>query len=108
LPEYDAGHREDCANRHQFMIRNIHGTIFAASGGAVTFPEVYREIRQATKAASGAVCVPATCPIERPVPGTHGHSWNMRHGDDLRQRWSSEVQSQPSKLVMRARYPSLR
>jgi hypothetical protein len=81
-PEHTRNDRS-CEHRHQ---------PYAASSAT--------QIRQGTTAASGAVCVPATCPIERSAPGTHGHSWNMHHGADLRRRWSSGVQSQPSKLVI--------
>jgi len=44
--------------------------------------------------------MPAACPIERSDTGTHGHSRDERHDDDLHMRRSGGVQSQPSKLVM--------
>ena len=50
--------------------------------------------------------VPDTCPIEGSDTDTRGHSWSRRHNDDLHKRWSGQAQSQPSKLVMRVRFPS--
>jgi len=46
------------------------------------------------------------CPIEGSDTDTRGDSWSRRHSDDLRMRWSGRAQSQPSKLVMRVRFPS--
>lgn len=41
-----------------------------------------------------------SCPIERSNTDTRGHSRDLCQGDDLHERWSGKVQSQPSKLVV--------
>jgi hypothetical protein len=55
---------------------------------------------QLTTAASGAMCVPAACPIEESDTETHGHSGGHPRSDGLGKRWPGKVSSQPSKLVI--------
>ncbi len=50
--------------------------------------------------------VPVACPIEGSDRSAHGHSRGQRRRRDLHQCSSGEVESQPSKLVMRVRFPS--
>jgi len=73
----------------QPMIRKTYVMIFATGDSANRVrpgrPEEFARSGQP----SGGVFVPATCPIGGSTTGTHGHPGDLRHDDDLHERWSS-------------------